>query len=417
MYSLPQLGFLEKFDVYLPLSETHFSLKKQLALIFRCCFLYFILSQKTAFCFKKREVLSDFFFFSAEGSFLSTYISATFISSTVVQTLVSLEYVLPYLQRTPKKIEKFTRGIYFLVNLGLSLVHTNRFSTGGVFAFVFAFFQLQLVNFFFYHLDLFLTKNTFLRASSLFLELNIFFSFFLSLKEAPSFVSFVFLIFFVFIFFFLELSLNKVELEAISVKGFKRTQKFDLMYTSTTPLLLVSYIFFWLKQSLYYVNLPFLASYSEEGSLVGGLLFYLTKNISFEGFLHQVRAAPLQSFCFFLLSSAANIGLTCFISFLWLYSSQLSPELVASQIFENKFCISGIKKTKKSIFLFLEKSLNSSAFISGFVLGFFASIFNFTGIIPGNLEATTLLLLASFSKEQIGSLSKEENVVKLFFEE
>ena len=287
----------------------------------------------------------------------------------------------------------FSVDFFSLITLGIKKTLRENFKLEGFFFKIFA----LLLN---------LTPDFFLSA---------FQNFFYSSKN--SFVHFILLILFIiFVNKFLDRTIFK-KYTHLRARGIPFFQPYDVLYSSTVPLLssisffgLIKSFFLFFRLSWFYsftyfkIFLDFLIYFEEiEGrgySVTQGLLWYI---FPYDGWIHSsfLLKGNLRYILKFLFSSSFLIFFCILISYLWTQGSTSSPEYHANQLIRRKISIPGYRLKLSIMQNSLQNFLNPLSFLSGFLIGVTSVLFGIFGVfgaISSQLVLISILIFNSLLK-------------------
>ena len=189
-----------------------------------------------------------------------------------------------------------------------------------------------------------------------------------------------------------------------AMRGFGRTWSLKLFYTSNIPVILAAALIanFQLMGRIGLdptTSCGFLACYDSQGSITGGLLYYLTspRNLlgdAVAGILthsEMIRAVTYLTF----LSVVAMV-----FSVFWVSTSGMSSGSVAEQIEKIGMHIPGYRSDKKTMEGVLQRYIPSLAVLGGLAIGVLAAFADFTGAIgTGTGILLTVMIVYNYYEE------------------
>lgn len=443
-----------RLDIYFKIDEKYYPLSTKFLFCFLFIFFYyFFLNVPLLFVpAVKKELISNVSIFSSvEGSFFSGYISSLIFSSTTLQFLNSSGYVSFEDEKNNKKIEKVTNGLFSFFSVVYCFLLCWRYVSKipnlflnfyAVKLFILYYIQLLSGNYILYHADQQISKNTFFKSSSLLFFCNLLsifangiysfsktekglvqliqtyglFSKETAYSNNNSFLNLSITCLMIPFIFHLELSKCSFYIQD-SRAVYKRKYPLDLMYTSTTPLLLLSYALSFIRNSIHFFdNDSLLLSYFNPFNIFSKILNAVsTKNKNIHVFFGKLALSPKTFILEYFFSIIVYSIITTTMSYLWLHNSNISPMFLYTQLSANKYSIVGVRPAKQEMLRYLTTKLEQASILSGIILGIISANLNFLGVLFSNLDGANLFLLVYFFKNQLKSICESEEEYKKYF--
>lgn len=219
---------------------------------------------------------------------------------------------------------------------------------------------------------------------------------------------FHFFLFFIFVYIVNKFFLRNFFLKLLytRARGIVLNQPYEIMYTSTIPLL-SSVIFFYSLRALffffnqislyhykyfrYFVDFFFkFGAQSDQYPVIGGLFWIFKPFETFE----EIPLIFKGNYLFlirFIFNSLFLIFFCIALSYLWVVSSTLSPQYQSESFFKRKITFPGFRVDKRIIENKLSEVFIPLSFLSGFLLGLGSVIFGIFGIF-GGVQAQIFIL-------------------------
>lgn len=190
-----------------------------------------------------------------------------------------------------------------------------------------------------------------------------------------------------FIFFIVYLEGVRIELPITSTrfKGFGGVYPIKLLYVSNIPVILVGALvadiqFFVILASNWIRNNPYLSwlgVFSERGTPIGGLLYYITPPPPIPWALSD----PLR----ILTYVGFMVVFSVMFAKLWVELGGMSAEKAAKSLLDAKVHLPGFRSTRSSIQYVLSKYIPTVTLLGGIIIGLIASLSSLLGVFSSGI--------------------------------
>jgi preprotein translocase subunit SecY len=189
-----------------------------------------------------------------------------------------------------------------------------------------------------------------------------------------------------------------------AMRGFGRTWSLKLFYTSNIPVILAAALIanFQLMGRIGLdpaTSCGFLACYDKNGSIISGVMYYLTSPRNLLG--EAVAGILTHSEIIRAFTYLSFMAVVCMVfSIFWVSTSGMSSASVAEQIENIGMHIPGYRSDKKTIESVLQRYIPSLAVLGGLAVGVLAAFADFTGAIgTGTGILLTVMIIYNYYEE------------------
>jgi len=189
-----------------------------------------------------------------------------------------------------------------------------------------------------------------------------------------------------------------------AMRGFGRTWSLKLFYTSNIPVILTAALIanFQLMGRIGLdpaTSCGFLACYDKNGSIISGVMYYLTspRNLLGEAVAGILTHSEIiRAFTYLLFMTVVCMVFSVF----WVSTSGMSSSSVAEQIENIGMHIPGYRNDKKTMESVLQKYIPSLSVLGGLAVGVLAAFADFTGAIgTGTGILLTVMIVYNYYEE------------------
>ncbi|HKZ45345.1 MAG TPA: preprotein translocase subunit SecY, partial [archaeon] len=201
-----------------------------------------------------------------------------------------------------------------------------------------------------------------------------------------------------------------------SMRGFGRSWGLKLFYTSNIPVILAAALIANL-QLMGRVGFDpntscgLLACYDGQGSITGGVIYYLTspRNLLGDAVLGTLTSQEVLRAITYL----SFLSIACMIfSIFWVSTSNMDAGSVAEQVENIGMQIPGYRRDKKTIEGVLQKYIPALAVVGGLLVGLLAAFADFTGAIgTGTGILLTVMIIYNYYEELSGQRLEEAHPI------
>ena len=168
-------------------------------------------------------------------------------------------------------------------------------------------------------------------------------------------------------------------------KGFRSRYPIKLLYVSNLPVIFASALFanvYFFSQLIWSTQgrpvpgqnilIDIIGQYNVNGTLTGGLAFYVTSPQS----LTNIIAEPLRAAAYL----GILVGFCAAFSVIWLEVGGLGPSKVAEQLMDSGMQIPGYRRSQKPIETMLKRYIPVVTVLGGLVVGLIAGLSDYVGV-------------------------------------